>query len=148
MKPFVEVHETRPDNFSPTVEVAACRLEVAGKFLLLEAAPRKKEAKTWGLPAGKMESGETPVAALVREIFEETAILIDLSELRYIAPFYIRKPDFDFVFHLFHVKRAERPLISLSEENTNYCWVDSSEIEELPLLSGAREIHQLCQKLL
>ena len=57
---FVEVYETKPIGFKASVEVAACYLEVEGRLLLLECAAKKQEAGRWGVPAGKLEKGETP----------------------------------------------------------------------------------------
>lgn len=51
----VEVHETKPENFNPQVEVAACYLECDGKLLLLLNAFGDSEAGSWGVPAGKLD---------------------------------------------------------------------------------------------
>ncbi len=57
---FTQIWDSPPENFQPSVEVAACYLEINGKILLMERALSSAEGKTWGVPAGKMECGETP----------------------------------------------------------------------------------------
>ncbi len=67
-----KVYEVRPQGFKATAEVAACYLEVDGKLLLLECSSSKAESGKWGVPAGKIEMGETPKEAAKRELFQIT----------------------------------------------------------------------------
>ncbi len=55
---------------SPVVAGAAAVINAHGEILLM----RRSDSKLWSLPAGGMEVGETPAAAVVRETFEETGI--------------------------------------------------------------------------
>ena len=59
------------------VEVAAAVLQRAdGTFLLAQRPPDKIWAGYWEFPGGKIESGETPYHALVRELREELGITV------------------------------------------------------------------------
>lgn len=136
---FVEVYETKPIGFKASVEVAACYLEVEGRLLLLECAAKKQEAGRWGVPAGKLEKGETPEEAARRELFEETGIFIESSGLQSLGRLYIRKADFDYVYHLFKVLLEKRPEVKLSREHPKFLWASLREQEELPLMAGARQ---------
>jgi 8-oxo-dGTP diphosphatase len=49
-------------------------IDGAGRFLLTSRPPGKVYAGWWEFPGGKLESGETVVAALARELHEELAI--------------------------------------------------------------------------
>jgi len=48
-----------------------------GRFLIARKAPGKRMAGAWELPGGKLEPGETPEAALVREIDEELGLTVE-----------------------------------------------------------------------
>jgi len=62
------------------VEVAAAVLQRPdGTFLLAQRPPDKIWAGYWEFPGGKIESGETPHHALVRELREELGIEVQTS---------------------------------------------------------------------
>ena len=62
---------------TPIVLVAAIILvDADGRVLLAQRPEGKSMAGLWELPGGKVEPGETPEAALVREIMEEIGLLI------------------------------------------------------------------------
>ena len=59
----------------PTVLVSAVLLvDADGRVLLAQRAEGKSMAGLWEFPGGKVEAGETPEAALIRELGEELAI--------------------------------------------------------------------------
>jgi len=65
--------------------VAACALiDADGRVLLAKRPQGRPMAGLWEFPGGKVEPGETPEAALVRELEEELAIKVTPSCL---APF-------------------------------------------------------------
>lgn len=55
--------------------VAACALvDADGRVLLAKRPPGRPLAGLWEFPGGKVERGETPEAALIRELEEELGI--------------------------------------------------------------------------
>ena len=63
----------------PRLLVAAAALvDIDGRVLLAQRPPGKSLAGLWEFPGGKVRDGETPEAALVRELKEELAI--DITE--------------------------------------------------------------------
>src|ERR1700683_1506887 len=69
----------------PVVLVAAVALiDADGRVLLAERPAGKYLAGTWEFPGGKVHPGETPEAALIRELDEELGIDVEASCL---APF-------------------------------------------------------------
>lgn len=60
---------------------AAALIDGEGRVLLTERPAGKSLAGLWEFPGGKFESGETPEAALVRELKEELAIDVAASDL-------------------------------------------------------------------
>lgn len=136
---FTQVWDSPPDNFQSHIEVAACYIEVNGTILLMERASNSQEGNTWGVPAGKIEKGETPHQAAIRELFEETAIKVLPSLVKEIGTLYVQKPKGNYVYHMFQVHLNEIPKVKLSPEHTQYLWANNQDIERLHLIGGGRE---------
>jgi 8-oxo-dGTP diphosphatase len=81
----------------PVVLVAACALvDAEGRILLARRPEGKKMAGLWEFPGGKIEPGETPEGALVRELKEELGIVVEAKNL---APFAFASHGYE-TFHL------------------------------------------------
>ena len=61
--------------------VAAALLRQDGQILLQKRPIGRSMAGLWEFPGGKLEDGETPEIALVRELAEELAIDVDSANL-------------------------------------------------------------------
>ena len=58
----------------PLLVVAVALIDADGRVLLQQRPPGKAMADLWEFPGGKVEPGETPEAALIRELDEELGI--------------------------------------------------------------------------
>jgi 8-oxo-dGTP diphosphatase len=63
------------------IVVAAALIDGEGRVLVQQRPPGVAMAGLWEFPGGKVESNETPEAALVRELAEELAIDVDAASL-------------------------------------------------------------------
>ena len=61
--------------------VAVALLDTSGRVLLQRRAPGRAMAGLWEFPGGKVELGELPEAALVRELKEELGIDVEEASL-------------------------------------------------------------------
>lgn len=61
--------------------VAAALVDENGRILLQKRPEGRSMAGLWEFPGGKLEDGETPEAALARELSEELAISVDATNL-------------------------------------------------------------------
>lgn len=140
MKSNIKIFENMPDDFSAQVEVAAIYVNVNDKILLLQLSDQKMEKGLWGVPAGKLESHEEPLQAAKRELFEETGLRIDpIDRFHALGALYIRKPELDYVYHLFGVQLDTMPALALSAEHRSHAWVSREEAKTFPLVNGAKQ---------
>ena len=61
--------------------VAAALFDSAGNLLLQKRPADKRHGGLWEFPGGKVEPGESPAIALLREIEEELALSLDRAAL-------------------------------------------------------------------
>ena len=85
-------------------------------------------------PGGEVEPKETPEAAVMREIQEETGLLIDPNKLKKL----FAKQYQQTTHVLFEAKLAEPDAkIALSWEHKDYRWITPEELKRLPKFPGA-----------
>ncbi len=128
------------------VLVAAVALvDVDGRVLLAQRPPGKHLAGMWEFPGGKVKDGETPEAALVRELKEELDIETDAKCL---APFTFAShsyPDFHLLMPLYVCRVWQG--IARPCEGQSLAWVrvgDLSKYEmppaDIPLVAMLRDL--------
>lgn len=107
------------------------------KILLLKRANIKDSwmPGKWGLVGGGIEKGETPEKACKREITEETGLEIN----KFIKSFSIQRKT-DSIEHVFVCRyKGETTDVVLNDENTNYGWYDTSEMQYLDIVPNLME---------
>lgn len=133
----IKIFTTKPIDFNTAGQTTGCYIECAGKFLLLQRAAGQRHEGKWGSPGGKLEVGESPDAAAVRELFEETGIRIEFgTSLQSFGTFYVRVAKADFVYHLYKIVLDVMPQVCLSLEHSKYMWATPTEIASLNLMLG------------
>ncbi len=131
----------RPRDFNPVVEASGVFCEYQDRVLFLKRHSEKVEGLRWGIPGGKLEPGEKPIEAAIRELAEETGIRSSADTLRFIAPLYMRRPEVDFIFHMFFLPLEEMPPLQVApDEHIEASWVNFQEGLKLPLMSGGKEV--------
>ena len=92
------------------IEVVAAVLRNKGDFLAVQRAPSKLDyvSEKWEFPGGKVEAGETLVAAISRELDEELRIIV--NEPKFLLTIEHSYPDFDITMHCFVIEVPTREL--------------------------------------
>jgi len=121
--------------------VAAALVNSKNEILLAERPPGKRLAGKWEFPGGKVEAGESPEAALVRELQEELGIDVAAEDLE---PFWFLSHDYtqEFGFHLLMPVYLLRRWQGAPEpkEHTAIQWKRPENMHELPLIEADAEL--------
>ncbi|WP_425500645.1 (deoxy)nucleoside triphosphate pyrophosphohydrolase [Roseospira navarrensis] len=111
--------------------VAAALIDVDGRVLLTRRPEGKAMAGLWEFPGGKVNDGETPEHALVRELHEELGIDVRgscLAPLTFASHAYA---DFHLLMPLF-VLRSWRGRIA-PREGQQTAWVRAARLRDYPM---------------
>ena len=122
------------------MDVVGCFVENNGQFILLYRQAHKANGNKWGLPAGKVNPGETIHQAIVREIFEETGIQVLESNIQHYDSMFVRNKGHDFVYHAFSIKLSTRPEVIINpKEHTEFIWVTPRDALQMDLIHDLDE---------
>ena len=124
---------------------AAALIDVDNRVLIAERPAGKSMAGLWEFPGGKVGDGETPEAALRRELAEELSI--DVCETC-LAPFTFAShsyPEFHLLMPLYLCRNWDGEIIP--REGQRIKWVRASRLKEyamppadLPLIPMLRDL--------
>lgn len=111
--------------------VAAALIDVDGRVLLAQRPEGKALAGMWEFPGGKVEAGETPEAALIRELKEELGIEVSVECL---APYVFASHAYEKLHLLMplYVVRKWQGTVS-GNEGQALRWVRPRDMRALPM---------------
>jgi 8-oxo-dGTP diphosphatase len=110
---------------------AVALIDIDGRVLLAQRPEGKSMAGLWEFPGGKVEQGETPEAALIRELQEELGIDTwesCLAPLTFASHAY---DDFHLLIPLFACRKWEGT--PQPKEGQTLKWVRANQLSEYPM---------------
>jgi 8-oxo-dGTP diphosphatase len=111
--------------------VAAALIDVDGRVLIAQRPEGKQLAGLWEFPGGKIDAGERPERALIRELREELGIEVReacLAPLTFASHAY---PDFHLLMPLYACRRWEGQV--RSREGQALKWVRAKQLRDYPM---------------
>ena len=111
--------------------VAAALVDVDGRVLIGKRARGKQMEGLWEFPGGKVDAGETPEAALIRELEEELGIGVTEACL---APFVFTShgyESFHLLMPLYLCRRWEG--VATAREHEAIAWVRPAKLSGYPM---------------
>ncbi len=133
------LYDAEPADFTPKFHATGVYLEVRDEILLLHRHPAKPEGGTWCVAGGKVDAGETPKQAALRETREE--IGVTLEHLVHIGTYYVRYPTYAFIYSVFRAPLKKKPHITLKhDEHTEFQWMTPRHALAMPLIEDEDEV--------
>ena len=127
--------------------VVACALIDADNRVLLAQRPVGKSlAGLWEFPGGKLEQGETPEQALIRELSEELSITVKqdcLSPLTFASHTYEK---FHLLMPLYICRRYQG--IPRGAEGQKLKWVKAADLNQYPMPDADKPLVPILKDLL
>jgi 8-oxo-dGTP diphosphatase len=111
--------------------VAAALINEKGEMLITERPEGKSLAGVWELPGGKMEPGETPEQALIRELKEELHIDVSEEDLEPLSFASYRYETFHMILPIYFCQRWKGNLHGA--EGQKLAWVTYADLAHFPL---------------
>ncbi|MEY3960661.1 MAG: (deoxy)nucleoside triphosphate pyrophosphohydrolase [Paracoccaceae bacterium] len=110
---------------------AVALIDADGRVLLAQRPEGKSLAGLWEFPGGKVDPGETPEAALIRELREELGIETKASCLAPLTFASHSYEDFHLLMPLFACRRWDG--IATGREGQTLAWVRPERLRDYPM---------------
>jgi 8-oxo-dGTP diphosphatase len=131
----------------PILLVAACALvDADGRVLLAKRPLGRPLAGLWEFPGGKVEPGETPEAALIRELKEELDIEVPakcLAPLSFASHSY---PEFHLLMPLYVCRRWEGDISPM--QGQQLAWVRARKLADYAMPPADEPLKAVLRDLL
>ena len=124
-------------------DVVAALIWENGKFLACQRPAHKARGLLWEFVGGKVEAGETPEQALIRECREELAVTVSVQDI--FMEVIHEYPDLTVRLTLFNARIAEGTPQML--EHNDIRWVKPEQIDEMEFCPADKEILEKIKKM-
>ena len=124
-----------------TIEVVAAMIQLEDMILVVQRKENEKSYKSlkWEFPGGKVEEGERPEDAVIREVNEE--LQLDIHPVASIGRVVYEYPDIKVDLTLFHCALIDG--LPIMNEHNDLRWTDKSLLYTFDWSAADRELLQL-----
>ena len=144
------VYKEPSSRFKPRFEIAALFIEDSDRILLLHRHHSTSQGNLWGIPGGKVDRGETPLGAVIREVKEETGYDFSRHPVDHLGTVFIEYDDkILFVYHMFRTQLVGDPTaVKINpHEHVDFVWATPQEGLKLPLIQDEDACFKLVYSL-
>lgn len=122
-----------------------CYIEKDDQYLMLHRVKKENDVNKdkWVGVGGHFEKDETPEECLLREVKEETGLILNSWKLRGIITFLSNEFHTEYMF-LYTSDDYSGEMISCNEGNLE--WVNKSDVYNLPIWEGDKIFFELLEK--
>ncbi len=125
---------------------AVALVDADGRVLLAQRPAGKSMAGLWEFPGGKVNPGETPETALIRELAEELGIDVAASCLAPLTFASYSYPDFHLLMPLYVCRKWSG--IPVAREGQRLSWVRLAQLHDYPMPPADKPLIAMLRDLL
>jgi 8-oxo-dGTP diphosphatase len=111
------------------IVVAAAVIIRDGRVLLTRRTQGQHLAGMWEFPGGKIEDGESPEEALIRECQEECGIDVEVGDILEVTHHRYPEKDVLLLFYRCELRAGEVRHLQVAD----HAWVATSDLDDYPL---------------
>ena len=123
-------------SFLIPVSAKGVLINSEGRVLLL-----KNERNMWELPGGRIEQGEQPEQALIREIDEELGITVSVKQLIDVCVYEVLRNRYVLIVS-YECEFDDKQELIISDEHTDYGWFNIRELDKYEIADGYKRAIQ------
>lgn len=127
------------------IEVAIGVIVHGGRILIQKRPPQGLMANLWEFPGGKVEAGESPKEAVVRELWEE--VRMEVSSVRSLGSIRHSYTSFRVVLHAYLCELVKPDQEPLPRAAVEVRWVDPSRLDDYAFPTANRRLIPKIQKM-
>lgn len=116
-------------------KVVSAWIEKEGKVLLVKRPLHKKRGGLWEFPGGKIEKGETPEEAIIRELKEELGLIGEPEKILDKIEHTYEDETIELYLIKFRIQNEPQPI-----EAEDLIWIHLDKIQTLTLCPADRKL--------
>ncbi len=119
-----------------TIVATLCYVKREGRTLMMHRNKKIGDVHLgkWNGLGGKLDHGESPDECVVREIREESGLILHDPRLKGVITFPLFKPNEDWLVFIYTASRFDGNLSACAEGDL--AWIEDSKLTTLPLWEG------------
>jgi 8-oxo-dGTP diphosphatase len=129
----MQTSDASPSSRRLLLVAAAALIDPSGRVLITQRPQHKELGGLWEFPGGKVEQGEAPETALVRELKEELDLTVEPDALDPFAFASHAYPDFHLLMPLYIASQWQGVLKADRNAAQDVAWVSPRALRDYPM---------------
>ena len=129
-KIYYKLHLVYCFFFRPNVQGSYCLIYVGDQVLIIKNSYKSD----WTIPCGRIDRGESPLEAAIREVKEEVGLILQKEKVKFLKVILNTTEYKKDHIHLYEYRMEVIPEVIIDDrEVVDFQWIKVSDVETMPL---------------